>query len=201
MKFEISIEDKHCSEMGELLSMCYGKGKFLPDTVVDDFDTRSQFIVVRLQEKLVAYGRLTPGPDSVFYSWTRATAELPNSSVSIDLGRCMVNPEYRGYDLLRVICLLGFLIAKEDGFHFINGASVPGRGLILLLEEIGYSQIGSQVTLFDPLGMQVVLQFFTCNLKECIIDHAQMLIDKVTALEREGILLEIPDDLLSLFKA
>jgi len=157
----------------------------------DEFDDRSHFIVIRQFGELVGYGRLTPGPNSVFYTWTNGKGEIPNSEQSIDLGRCMLYPKFRGHDFLRVICIVGFVIAKKLRYEYINGASLPGRGLISLLEEIGYEKSGNIVNLYDPLGAIVPIQLFTCNLNSNKANLPMMLSQQCEKLLANGIELEL----------
>ena len=55
---------------------------------------KKKAIAVRIDNRIAAYGRLTPGPDSVFEKWTRGKASIPTGRHVMDLGRCLASPDF-----------------------------------------------------------------------------------------------------------
>lgn len=190
-KFKLTIEKVFIREMSSLNKECYPQVVNSDGSEKDEFDDISYFIVIREIEKIIAYGRLTPGPNSVFHKWSKGLCEIPNSASSIDLGRCMVHPDYRGYDFLKVICIAGFLYAKEIGYTYINGAARPGRGLINMLEQIGYKQCGHITDAHFPDGSIVPLHLFTANLTTNEVNLELMLNEVCESLLSRGIEIQI----------
>lgn len=173
---EITIENQFTEELDALRTRCF-PGKDQTENSYDPFDDKSYFVVLRTNHELVGYGRLTPGPNSVFYTWSKGKAPLPNSNNSIDLGRCMIAPKYRGFELLKPLCLAGIMFSQLKKFHHVNGASIPNRGLVNMLEEIGFAKSGSPVKELEPNGNEVVIQPLTCDLNKLTYKPEKMLDD------------------------
>jgi predicted GNAT family N-acyltransferase len=184
------IQDRFSSNLGDLRELCF-PGDNAKGSYEDEFDKKSAYLVIMRENELVAYGRLTPGPNSVFYTWSKGKIEMPNSKSSIDLGRCMVNPQYRGMDLLRVICILSLLYAKQKGYRYVNGTSRPGRGLMNMLEEIGYVKSGCIVNSYEPNGAVIQLQPFTCDFENSQVDLRLLLNKACDSLKSKGVMMQI----------
>jgi hypothetical protein len=117
----------------------------------DEFDQRSTHAIINIDGELSAAGRLTPGPNAVFESWTNGHAEIPTGPRVIDLGRCMVSANFRGLDLFRLICLQGFEIAVQRRFTYVVGAVIPGRRAADVLLALGFQPSGAPVKAVEPI--------------------------------------------------
>jgi len=153
----VSRTSDFSDEMDRLRSVCF-PGSDPSRSSRDEFDSRSIYVVNEVQGKLAAYGRLTPGPRSVFETWSQGVAQIPTGPNVADLGRCMVAPEHRGLDLITLVCLDGLLLAAEMGFDYVVGAVVPGRKLAAMLYEIGFRDSGPIVQSYEENGAVFTLQ-------------------------------------------
>ena len=125
-------------------------GVYKRSTSLEEFDSRSWFPLIYIDNELAAYGRLTPGPSSVFEVWTQGKAEIPTGTDVVDLGRCMVSPKFRGHDLFQVVCLEAFLVASKLGYRQIVGAVIPGRRVAAVLYGLGFRNSGVAVEAIEP---------------------------------------------------
>ena len=135
--------------MDSLRMECF-PGAYEMSTSREEFDNRSWFPVIYFDNELAAYGRLTPGPGSVFEVWTKGKAEIPTGTDVVDLGRCMVSAKFRGLDLFRLVCLEAFLLASKLGYSQIVGAVIPGRRAVEALYSLGFSDSGVVVEASEP---------------------------------------------------
>jgi predicted GNAT family N-acyltransferase len=162
-----SVESRPSEEMLILRQLCY-PAEYKKGECEDAFDAKSTHVVVRLDKQLLAYGRLTPGPEAVFYTWTKGKAQLPYGADSIDLGRCMVHPDFRRNNLFELICIVAMQYASSQGFNYINGAVVEGSPWVHTLERIGLQKSGPVVQ-----GKSDLIQPLSCNLIACKAEVVQ----------------------------
>lgn len=111
-----------------------------------------------VESDLAAYARLTPGPMAVFETWTRGKASIPTGPNIIDLGRCLVAPQFRGLDLMMLVCLEALLISSRIGYDVVVGSVIPGRRTAEMLKFIGFENSGSPVQSFKekPTGPYLI---------------------------------------------
>src|SRR5262249_29910406 len=103
-----------------------------------------------IADQLAASGRLTPGPSSVFETWTQGRANIPTGASIVDLGRCMVSPDFRGIGLFRLLLLEAFLLAEKLGYSEIVGAVIAGRRTAEVLYGLGFRNCGVAVESVEP---------------------------------------------------
>jgi hypothetical protein len=145
------------ADMDQLRLICFPPVNGI-DSTRDEFDARSWFPTVRIDTKVAAYGRLTLGPNAVFETWSRGTAKIPTGKEVADLGRCMVDPEFRGIDLITFVCLDSMLLAAKLGCRQVVGAVIPNRRLVDRLHAIGFRDSGEPVQQFAPNRSPVTIQ-------------------------------------------
>jgi hypothetical protein len=148
-----AVSEGLTEEMDRLRCLCFPE----PDGSAssrDEFDSRSLHVVTMVEGDLAAYGRLTPGPKSVFETWTHGKAIIPTGPNIVDLGRCLVAPQYRGLDLMMLVCLEALLLSARIGYDVVVGSVVPGRRTTEMLKLIGFENSGSAVQCFKekPTG-------------------------------------------------
>jgi hypothetical protein len=153
---KISLANELTEEMDRLRSVCFPSRSLASSR--DVFDSKSYYPVIEVRGELAAFGRLTPGPQSVFETWTHGKAQIPTGPDVIDLGRCMVAPKFRQLDLITLLCVEGFLIGAEKNFRAVVGAVKPGRKLANRLYAIGFKDSGPAVRDFEPNGDSVIIQ-------------------------------------------
>ncbi|MBL0941232.1 MAG: hypothetical protein IBJ00_00650 [Alphaproteobacteria bacterium] len=141
---EVFVEDHFTEEMDQLRVQCFPTYKN-KSTSRDQFDERSKHIVVFVNNIIAAYGRLTPGPNAVFESWTQGRAQIPTGEDIIDLGRCCVSPLYRGTLLYETIILRGFQYAEDNKFKYVAGGYEVERYLGVRLLKLGFEHSGEAV--------------------------------------------------------
>ena len=148
----------------------------------DEFDSRSLHVVAMVEGELAAYGRLTPGPKSVFETWTRGKASIPTGPKVVDLGRCLVAPQYRGLELMMLVCLEALLLSARIGYDVVVGSVVPGRRTAEMLKLIGFENSGPAVQCFKekPTGPYCIQPLVVhCKQKDLWSELRQELILKL----------------------
>lgn len=148
-----AVSEVFTEELDRLRCLCFPE----PDgneSSRDEFDSRSLHVVAMVEGDLAAYGRLTSGPKSVFETWTRGEASIPTGRNVVDLGRCLVAPQYRGLDLMMLVCLEALLLSARIGYDVVVGSVVPGRRTAEMLKLIGFENSGPPVQCFKekPTG-------------------------------------------------
>ena len=157
---DIVIQKEVSQAIYGIRQLCY------PDlSPIDDFDGRSQHILLCKNENLIAYGRLTPGPDASFFTYTKGLAEIPNNAETMDLGFCMVHPDHRRKNFLELILLIGIYYSKQLGYKFMNGAIVPGSPWITSLRKSGFQEAGELVR-----GRIDIIQPLVCYTEKVEVD-------------------------------
>jgi predicted GNAT family N-acyltransferase len=119
----------------------------------DDFDDRSTHVIVRVDEHLAAYGRLTPGPGAYFENVTRKLAIIPTGPNVVDFGRVMVAPARRGHDLFELILIEGMILAADMGFPAVVGSLRPDRRFRPFIHDLGFADSGPALPFYFPNGV------------------------------------------------
>ena len=158
----VSVQNILTQEMDKLRQHCFPSAKPM-HTSLDEFDSKSQHIVITIQDTLAAYGRLTAGPAAVFEKWTQGRANIPTGKEVIDLGRCLVNPKFRGLGLLELVILTGLMRANDQGYQHVVGTYVPGEKVGEKLHKLGFVNSGTTVYEDETGGVTVLVQPVTCN--------------------------------------
>lgn len=126
VRTRVSLEISHTlSNAADFLRIDSFPGPNYKTTSKDEFDDHSYHMSLCIDDSIAAYSRLTPGPNAVFNTWTHGKSELPNDTLSIDLGRVFVNTDYKGLGLFNYILLQSCLISYYIGFEKINGTYIP----------------------------------------------------------------------------
>jgi predicted GNAT family N-acyltransferase len=171
-KFEnISIEiSRTVANEADLLRMFAFPGENYKITSEDNFDCNSLHITICIDKSIVAYARLTPGPNSVFHSWTQGKCSLPNDNESIDLGRMLVNGKFRGLGLLNLLLIESCLQSYLLGFKKINGTHIPEEiHMARCLHRVGFTNCGDTVVEHESGGISVLVQPVTCEITSDIV--------------------------------
>src|SRR5690348_11729361 len=119
------------------------------DTMADEFDDRSEHVTLWAGSEPVATARLTPGPRSVFGTWSHGKADIPTGPHVVDVSRVAVRPDMRKLGLSSFVLLECLRIAADRQFQFIVGASIPGGALFNLMKRVGFTEAGGVVELFE----------------------------------------------------
>lgn len=155
---KITYESQLTPEMDQLRLSCFA-GSIKLMTSRDVFDDRSLHVTARVgSETIAAYGRMTPGPNAVFENWTYNKAQIPTGRNVLDLGRCLVNPDYRGLGLFDIICIAALLYAKDKDYKYVVGSYVPGTKVGGNLRELGFEASGEVVLEDEPTEVNVPIQ-------------------------------------------
>jgi len=86
--------------------------------VYDDFSFHIQFTI---DNKIAGYTRLTPCPYNYMELNKPDGLSLPNDSFTLEMGRTIVMPEFRGMRLLNLILLVGLEICENLGYKLVIG--------------------------------------------------------------------------------
>lgn len=153
----MAVSEVFTEQMDRLRCLCFPEPDGLASSH-DEFDSRSLHVVAMVENDLAAYGRLTPGPRSVFETWTRGKASIPTGPNVVDLGRCLVAPQYRGLDLMMLVCLEALLLSSKIGYDVVVGSVVPGRRAAEMLNLVGFENSGPAVQSFKekPTGPYLI---------------------------------------------
>lgn len=135
------------------------------ETALDQFDSCSQHFTFKINESIIAYGRLTPGPNAVLARWSQGKADIPLGKDVIDLGRCLVNPNYRGMNLYKLLCAKAIRYADLLGFNKVVGAFEPGRKFANSVYKMGFINSGDPVNFTLPNGEINLAQPAVCDIK------------------------------------
>jgi len=127
-------------------------------TMADEFDDRSEHVCIWSASLPLAAARLTPGPRSVFETWSQGKAAIPTGSSVVDISRVAVRPEVRRLGLSTIVLLESLCRASERGFQFIVGATTPKGALAELLGRLGFDEAGGVVELVESQGQRVSVQ-------------------------------------------
>jgi hypothetical protein len=180
--------------MDRLRMECF-PGAYDMSTSREEFDNRSWFPLIYFDNELAAYGRLTPGPSSVFEVWTKGKAEIPTGTDVVDLGRCMVSPKFRGLDLLRLVCLEAFLLASKLGYSQIVGAVIPGRRAVEVLHSLGFSNSGVVVEASEP-NKTVLIQPLVISVSKNVENWIDLKGQILSDIRKKGVEIADPEDRL-----
>ncbi|MBL0941235.1 MAG: hypothetical protein IBJ00_00665 [Alphaproteobacteria bacterium] len=153
----IIIHDKFNEEMDQLRQICFPELRSDMSTARDIFDERSKHITVMIKGEIAAYGRLTPGPNSVFETISHGKARIPTGQDVIDFGKALVNPKYRGKNLFKVIILSGFQFAKYNSYHSIVGSYRIDSKMGPILQELGFEDSGPPVCILNDIIIQPIV--------------------------------------------
>lgn len=163
----VQIQDQFTPEIDQIRQLCF-PAKKLANRAKDLFDDKSKHIVVMLDHDIAAYGRLTPGPNAVFEDWTHGQANIPVGEQVIDLGRCLVSPQYRGQGLLELVVIAALIYAKEAHFKFMVGIVNPAEAVGTIALKYGFVNSGGLVPIYaggmDELN--ILCQPMVCDLEK-----------------------------------
>ncbi|MFT3947836.1 MAG: hypothetical protein QM763_12780 [Agriterribacter sp.] len=151
----------------------------------DPFNLYSEYIVVYCNDDIAAIGRLTKCPNGVFHSWTGGSTNFSNTADTLDLGRCLVTPNYRGglfYDLLITYC---FKYAFENGFKFINGSTVINRKMVDRLLQYGFVKSGNPIKAIEPDENEYELQAYVADLEKSQGQWNDILLNCIQEFEKK----------------
>ncbi len=162
---QVLVQDVFNSEIDKLRQNAFPSVKPV-DTSYDEFDGRSKHIVIKIDNVIAAYGRLTPGPNAVFENWTHGKAEIPTGEDVVDLGRCLVNSRFNGLGLLTLVFLAGVNYAKENGFKYVVGSVIPHEKVGPKLYKLGFLNCGNPVYEDEPNESNILVQPLACNVEQ-----------------------------------
>nr|WP_121271718.1 GNAT family N-acetyltransferase [Pedobacter schmidteae] len=162
--FTFEVQKDFTPELNQLRRESF-PGTLDLQTAVDEFDQDSQHgVLYNGDRNILAYCRFTPNPGGVFSSWARRVDLLPNTVDCVDLGRCLVNPEFRGQGLMEVLVLHSLLYAKKKNFLFVNGGVTPNRGMNEMIYDLGFEDCGAPVPFHQSNGKSGLIQLVTCDI-------------------------------------
>jgi hypothetical protein len=133
------------SEMDRLRIRCFPEEGWGTSSQ-DAYDENSIHIACRADRSLAGYGRLTPGKYGYFRVKFGPCPALPCAVESIDFGRIVVAPAYRGHLAFELILLEGLLLASKLGFRYVIGSGRPERKFHPLIGELGFEKVGDPVS-------------------------------------------------------
>lgn len=161
------VQNEFTDELDRLRKIIF-PGNSDTQTSIDDFDNISfHGILSNDINDILAYGRFTLNPNGVFSTWANRFDLLPNTKDAIDLGRCLVNPLFRGNGLMEILVLYCLLYAKEHKYNFVNGAVYPNRGMNEMIYSLGFENCGNPLPFYQSNGETKPVQLLSCN----IIQH------------------------------
>jgi predicted GNAT family N-acyltransferase len=131
--------------------------------MADEFDDRSEHVTIWSASMPLATARLTPGPRSVFETWSLRQADIPTGSHVVDVSRVAVRPDMRKLGLSSFVVLECLRLAVERQFQFIVGASTPGGALFNLLKRTGFTEAGNVVELLESQGQRLDVQLMVAT--------------------------------------
>jgi hypothetical protein len=148
------------AEMNRLRCECF-PGQFPTGDAADQFDGWSTHVLARVDGRLAASLRLTPGPHAWFEFLSEGRADIPTGPDVADLSRAMVAPAFRGqgHGLFELVMVEGLLLAHDRGFRHVVGGMVPGRRFRPFLEQLGYAFPGPAVLVRGLGGVLLSLLF------------------------------------------
>lgn len=160
--FSIGLTTRLSAEM-DLLRMISFPARNKQKTSEDEFDMLSFHLTISIDNDIAGYCRLTPGPNSVFHTWTNGLSELPNTTNSIDAGRLLIAPRYRGYNLLPLLLVEICIHCHLLGFKQINGTYIPGHSVIeRAIKAAGFNDCGKPLIEHETGGISLEVQPVTC---------------------------------------
>jgi predicted GNAT family N-acyltransferase len=133
------------------------------ETMADEFDDRSEHVTLWAASEPVATARLTPGPRSVFETWSQGRGAAPTGPHVVDISRVAVRPDMRRRGLSALVVLECLRRAAEKECQFIVGASVPGGALVALMKRAGFTDTGAVVELVESQGQRVDVQLMVAT--------------------------------------
>lgn len=164
MKFK--IESDFTPEMDILRKECF-PGTDPEASSYDDFDGISKHAVIEDENGIImAYGRLTPNPDGVFVTWSGRPELLPNIETSIDFGRIMVNPKFRGRHLAELLILECLKWAFANGYKHSIGAVYPNSSMKIIVYDFGFETVSDPIPFYQSNGISRFTQLVVCDLEK-----------------------------------
>lgn len=181
----IFTQNDFTPEIDQLRQICFPS--IVPVvTAKDEFDERSQHIIVQIQGKVAAYGRLTPGPNAVFEKWMRGKATIPTGTNTIDLSRCLVSPDYRGLGLLDLVFLAGLNVANEQGYHYVVGSVIPHEKVGPKLYRLGFVNAGKPLYEDEPNEPNILVQPLMCDITKSAHLWSSVFLKQKAYLQSKG---------------
>lgn len=169
---QVKIQDFN-SDINDCLEQSFNDGSHNEG---DPFHNRSSYIVITSNEEIAALGRITKGPDGFFFRATHGSNNFVNTSDSVDLGRCLVTPNYRGYIYYDLLICYSFHILNESSHKYVNGTSLVGKRMVDRLLSYGFSKQGKPIPFKDANGNCRLIQAFTSDLEATKTVWMKMLI-------------------------
>ena len=152
---QLSYLEVFSADIDQLRMECF-PGCYPDGTAKDEFDDRSLHLTARIDKKLAAYMRLTPGPNAYFESVHRQRGNVPTGANVVDFNRAMVAPADRGNALFELLVIEGLMFACDKGFRKVVGASSPSRGFRSLLHRLGFVDTESAMPAHLPNGEIII---------------------------------------------
>ena len=85
------------------------------------YDEYSFHLCLFIDDNLAAYTRLTPCPNNYMNHTSKEKINLPNDENTLEMGRTIVLPKYRGIKLVSLILLIGLYISETIGYKVAIG--------------------------------------------------------------------------------
>ncbi|MBX2923242.1 MAG: hypothetical protein KF746_13665 [Chitinophagaceae bacterium] len=111
-------------------------------------------------------GRITFNPNGAFITQTNFKGNFRNEEDTIDLCRCMINPNYRGRNIFNILILSGLAYSFKLGKKYVNGAVVQESLVKKCRESLHFDTNYERALIVDPHGNIVSVCPMRCDLQQ-----------------------------------
>jgi predicted GNAT family N-acyltransferase len=183
----IAVEDSLTDDVEALRRRCF-PGATPATSVADEFDERSLQVTARVDGRVAASVRLTPGPRGPFTMWSGGRAQLADGDDVITIGRMIVDEQWRGYGLARLLCATGMIHATHLRFATVVAAIKENGAILNLMLRLGFVASGPRVVTHESIGTTIEVQPLVVASPLAHHDRWQaMVAAEVDALARRGV--------------
>ena len=139
------------------------------DSALETFDANSFHLQFTIDGQLAGYPRLTPCPNNYMELNKPAGLELPHDAYTLEMGRTIVLPAFRGTRLLNLVLPVGLDLCQRMGYRRVIG-NVSYEAHLQMPQTIGFES-RNIVSDFNMPGSDT--GFHTFYLVECNLNHSE----------------------------
>jgi GNAT superfamily N-acetyltransferase len=134
----------------------------------DPFDNCSTHTVAYINNRPIAMARNTPGPASPIQLWSKGKSPLPNGQGVMEATRAVVDKEWRGKGLYRLLIAIIFMQAiKQCEIEKLVAVHEIDFKYRHVLQSMGFVNYGESFVCIHPLSNEAVsLQGIIANTKQ-----------------------------------
>lgn len=152
----------------------------------DDADSHSHYIMIQLEQRIIAAVRITPNVNSILQQWFNGNFPHPNNPYTAELTRGVVHNNYNGLGLYKLIMSKALICYPQLGFNTAVCAARIDLPQLSFLHKLGFIELGQTINITSKSNL-VTLQPLVLNINEKLGNIKEIYQSTLKQLKSKGI--------------